>query len=502
MSIGTLQRTALATSIAAAGLLLVGCATPLQPMEMGERSSGLAGERSALTQGQQAITEALTLDEAMARALKYNLDHRLKQMEDVLAQRQLDLSRADLLPRLSVAAGYSDRSNDNASSSRNIVTGLQSLASSTSQDRSHSTVDLGLTWNVLDFGVSYYSAQQQADRILVAQERKRKAVHLVMQQVRQAYWQASGAQQLQGKITSVLEEARLALQNSKKIEQEKLAAPLDILNYQRQLLDIIRQLEAINDELAQAKPRLASLMNLEPGKPFQLATEAKMSIPSFKLSIEKMEETALLRRPELMEARYNERISLVETRKAMTKLYPGLELSVGQHHDSNSFLSNNSWRDVGLRVSWNLMNLLNASTIRSTADAQKELAKQQRLAFSMAVLTQTHVALRDYTGRVRQFELSEEINNVDQRILGHSRNAASAQALGKLQEVRASANSLMSELRLHQSYGALQGAYGQMLSTLGLDPLPTTVDSHDLPALRNAVRAMEARWATEVGQVK
>ena len=120
----------------------------------------------------------------------------------------------------------------------------------------------------------------------------------------------------------------------------------------------------------------------------------------------------------------------------------------------------------------------------------------------MAVLTQTHVALRDYTGRVRQFELSEEINNVDQRILGHSRNAASAQALGKLQEVRASANSLMSELRLHQSYGALQGAYGQMLSTLGLDPLPTTVDSHDLPALRNAMRTMEARWATEVGQVK
>jgi outer membrane protein TolC len=497
-----LVRTPLAVSLAAVFLMLAGCATPIQPIEMAERSNGLSAERSALTEGQAPITEAVSMDEAMARALKYNLDYRLKQMEDVLAQRQLDLSRADLLPRLSLAAGYSDRNNDNASFSRNIATGLQSLAPSTSQDRSHSNVDLALTWNVLDFGVSYYQSQQQADRVLVAQERKRKTVHLVMQQVRQAYWQAMSAQQLQSKIGTVLEEARKALLDSKKIEQEKLAAPLDILSYQRQLLDIIRQLEAINDELAQAKPRLAALMNLEPGKPFQLVVPGKMAVPSFKLSMEKMEETALLRRPELMEARYNDRISLIETRKAMARLYPGLELSIGQHHDSNSYLTNANWRDAGLRISWNLMNLLNASTIRDTAQAQQALAKQQRLALSMTVLTQTHVAWRDFTGKVRQYELSDEINSVDQRILGHTRNATLAQTLGKLQEVRANVNALMSELRLHQSYGSMQAAYGQILSTLGLDPIPSSIDSHDLPALRSAVSTMEARWAAEVGQNK
>ncbi len=46
----------------------------------------------------------------------------------------------------------------------------------------------------------------------------------------------------------------------------------------------------------------------------------------------------------------------------------------------------------------------------------------------------------------------------------------------------------------------MHNAYGQMLVTLGLDPLPAAIDSHDLPALRNAVNTMEARWATEVGQ--
>lgn len=481
-------------------LLLGGCAIQPHPIEMGERSAALGAERNELTAGQEALAGPVSMDEAMARALKYNLDYRLKQMEEVLARRQLDLSRADLLPQLTVAAGYNERNNENGASSRNLATGGQSLVPSTSTDKTRHTADLGLTWNVLDFGVSYFQSQQQADRILVAQERRRKTVHQVMQEVRQAYWQAAGAEKLEGKIGLVLADARRALADSRKIEQEKLLAPMEALSYQRQMLDVIRQLEAINDELSQAKPRLASLMNLEPGKQFTLVMPQDLATPTFRMPVEKMEETALLRRPELMEARYNERISVLETKKAITRLLPGIEFSVGQHYDSNSFLVNNNWRDAGLRVSWNLFNLLNAPTIRASAEAQKELARQQRLATSMAVLTQTHVALRDYTGRLRQYELSKEMDDVDQKILGQVRNAARSNAAGKLQEVRAAANGLISELRLYQSYGAMQSAYGQMLATLGLDPLPPAIDSHDLPALRAAVGSMEARWAAEVGQ--
>lgn len=489
-------------SVLITGLALTGCAITPEPIVMMERGRELSVERADLIQGQEPVLGAVTLDEAMARALKYNLDYRLKLMEEALSKRQLDLTRVDLLPRLSLGAGYMARDNENGSSSRDLATGNQSLVPSTSQEKTRLTSDLGLTWNVLDFGVSYYQSQQQADRWLVAQERRRKTVHLVTQQVRQAYWQAAGAQLLENKIGPVLSEARKALADSRQIEREKLQAPLDTLNYQRQLLDIIRQLEAINDELSQAKPRLASLMNLEPGKPYQLAVPTQLDAPLFKLAIERMEEVALLRRPELMEARYNERIGVHETRKALAKLFPGVEFSIGAHYDSNDYLVNNTWRDAGLRVSWNLMNLLNASTIRDTAEAQRDLATRQRLAVSMAVLTQTHVAYRDYAGRLRQYELSNEMDGVEQRILGHTRNATKADAQGKLQEVRAAASALMSELRLYQSYGALQGAYGQMLSTLGLDPLPQTIDSHDLGAVREAVRGMEVRWASELGAVR
>lgn len=479
-------------------VFLTGCAIQPVPIELAERKAGLASERAALFQEQEAVSGPITLDEALARAIKYNLDNRVKLMEEALAQRQLDMSSTDLLPRLTAAAGYSARDNENGSSSQDLATGRQSLVPSTSQEKQHTTADLGFAWNVLDFGVSYYQARQQADRLLVAQERRRKTVHLVIQQVRQAYWQAVGAQQLETKIGPVLAQARQALNDSRKIEAEKLQAPLETLNYQRQLLDIIRQLEAIHAELSQAKPRLASLMNLEPGKPFALVVPEKLDVPELALPMERMEEIALLNRPELMEARYNERISLAETRKAVARLLPGVELSLGAHYDSNSYLVNNTWRDLGLRVSWNLMNLLNANSILGAAEAQREVATRQRLAVSMAVLTQTHVAFLEYNGRQRQYSLSSEMDQVEQRILSQSRNATRSDAQGQLQEVRAAASALMSQLRLYQSYGALQGAYGQVLASLGMDPLPPTLASRDLGAVRQAMQGMDTRWAAEL----
>lgn len=481
-------------------LVLGGCAIHPKPLTLEQRQATLAADSQSMFAQQAPVSGPITLDEAMARALKYNLDHRVKMMEQALAQRQLDLSSFDLLPQLTAAAGYTTRDNVLASSSQDIVTGQQSLVPSTSSEKNVRRADLGLSWNVLDFGVSYYGARQQADRVLAAEQRRRKVVQLLMQQTREAYWQAVGAQKLQARIEPLLAQAEQALGDSQAIEKQGLKDPLQSLGYQRELLSLVLQLEAIRDELAQAKPKLASIMNLEPGKPFELAPPDGFAEPQLAIAPEKMEETALLNRPELIEASYNERIGLNETHKAMAKLLPGIELSVGAHYDSNDFLVNNTWRDAGLRVSWNLLNLFGARRIKAAAQAQYDLAHEQRLALNMAVLTQVHVAYIDYTSRKQQFEWTQQLNAVEQRILEHTRNATAAAAQGKLNEIRAATGALMAELKLYQSYAAYQGAYGQMVATLGLDPVPATVASHDLPTLEQAIRDTERQWSGGVAQ--
>lgn len=477
----------------AAGVL-AGCAVPTQPLSAEQRQAAVADGLSRMFQQQEPVQGPVTLDEAMARAIKYNLDHRVKLMEDAVARRQFDLSQTDLLPRLAASAGYTSRDNEQASSSRDIVTGTQSLVPSTSSDRTRHSADLTLTWNVLDFGVSYYSARQQGDRWLATQERRRKVLHLLMQQTRQAYWQAAGAQRLEDKVEPMLEQARAALADARKVEAEKLRSPLEALNYQRALLDIVRQLESVRDELAQAKPRLASVMNLAPGQRFTVAVPEQMAVPAVGLPTDKMEEAALMRRPELLEAQYNERIGVLETRKAMARLLPGLELSLGGHYDSNSYLVNDSWSEAGLRISWNLLNVFNAGALRGMAQAQLDVARQQRLALNMAVLTQVHLSHLEYLSRARQYDLTQQVHTVEERILQQTRNAASASAQGKLEEIRAATSALMAELRLFQAYGTLQGAYGQVIATLGLDPLPDSVTDHDLKTLGASVRESEQAW--------
>ncbi len=126
-------------------------------------------------------------------------------MEQALSQQQLELARYDMLPQIAMSAGYVGRSNTSASSSRSVETGRQSLEPSTSLDQNRDVADLTMVWNVLDFGVSYVSAKQRADQRWIADERKRKVVHTVIQDVRSAYWRAVAAERLLGRIDSLID---------------------------------------------------------------------------------------------------------------------------------------------------------------------------------------------------------------------------------------------------------------------------------------------------------
>src|SRR6185437_10967577 len=104
-------------------------------------------------------------------------------------------------------------------------------------------------------------------------ERRRKVVHSLMQQVRQTWWLAYGAQEVEPRIVAMQQDVAEALNDLDRIRNEKLRSPREVLVERRQLLDTERQLEGLRDELAQAKPHLAAIMNLDPSQAFTLAAE-------------------------------------------------------------------------------------------------------------------------------------------------------------------------------------------------------------------------------------
>ncbi|MCC3262628.1 hypothetical protein LLE87_31135, partial [Paenibacillus polymyxa] len=79
-------------ALIAAALALVwltGCAIKPQPFTEIDRAATASAERAKLFDQQEPVSGPITLDQAMARAVRYNLDHRLKMMEEALSQRQL-----------------------------------------------------------------------------------------------------------------------------------------------------------------------------------------------------------------------------------------------------------------------------------------------------------------------------------------------------------------------------------------------------------------------------
>ncbi len=121
---------------------------------------------------------------------------------------------------------------------------------------------------------------------------------------------------------------------------------------------------------------MASLMGLPPGTTFELVLPPpeQMTVPELSMSIEQMEQMALENRPELREERYQQRISSVETRKALLSMFPSLNLSATAYSDSNSFLVYQNWADTAARLSWDLLNLARYPAARRTAESAEAVA--------------------------------------------------------------------------------------------------------------------------------
>lgn len=480
---------------AASALVLSACAVTPEPLSQEEVSTAIQSDLGKMFADQEPISGPVTLHEAMARAIKYNLDHRLKLMEEALAADQLTSAKLDMLPGLTASAGYNGRNNFLASSSQNVVTGSQSLVSSTSQDRDVRTADLTLTWNVLDFGVSYVRAKQQADRTLIMEERRRKVLQNIIQDVRDAYWNALSADQLLSRVDPLLGRVTQALAQAREIEQRRLQPPVEALTYRRDLLDILRQLTLLRRELATAKTRLAALMNVPVGSKFELAgmgPEAR--VPDLALEPADLERLALVHRPEIREEVYQHRISRNDVRRAMLSMLPGLELSAGGGYTSNSFAYNDSWWNWGSAITGNLIDIVTGPHRIEEAETQAKVVETRRMALAMAIMSQVQVSWLDYREALSTYSTADELAAVENELLVQSRNARSTQSEGELQQIRSELRALVADLRRDLAFAGVRSALGRVFLSVGADPLPDTVQGHDVPTLAKALRDRADNW--------
>lgn len=482
-----------------AACVLSGCALSPKPMPVEEHLARAQADRQGLYDGQIPLPDKIDLSTALARALKYNFDHRMALMETALQDKQLSTATLAMLPKLAAGAGYRARSNELASSSISYETRNQSLEPSVSQDLGRYTLDLSLTWNVLDFGLSYLQAKQQADRVLTAVERRRRIVNNIVKEVHSAWWRAASAERLLPLIDPTLADAEAALARLEQVEAKGKMPPVMVLEQQKSLLQIIASLRKLKTELALAKTQLAALMNAPFGRTIAVAlpTEADEAAPALKTELAKLEELGLTLRPDLREEAYQERIDRQTIYKEYVKMIPGASVFGSFNADSNSYLINQTWFEFGGQLAITLINLVQGPFNIAAAEKQVEVDQSRRKAMTIAAVAQINIAKQQYDRALEARRDAVKAQRIEERIAKAVGGGAAQGAKSELDDIRTKTQAIAARLDADRSLAEVHTALANVYFSMGLDLYEGDVNAVEPGELAKALGKTLDDWRNE-----
>ena len=455
----------------AATTAIAACDIQPQPLTDSELMSIAQGRLTDVVgDDQEPVSGSISLYEAMARALKYNLDRQVELKEEALRSRELRLSEYDLLPDLVAQAEYTDRDNDPGSRSVNLETDSTSSTATRSSERDELDGDLTLTWDVLDFGISYNRSKQRADDVLIALEQRRAATNRVIEDTRSAYWRAVSAQRLLGQIRTLKTQGDSALGRSSELVASEEADPRTQLEFQRDLLENQQTLEQLSRDLSIAKRQLAALMNLPIGSDFTVDMPNRGQHRShLDMSRDDMILSAMINRPELREISYRQRRNEQEGPIATLEAIPGLQVFVGTNFSDNDLLENQEWVTTGARLSWNLMRLARLPERRRNIEAGGELLDTRALALTQAVATQVMVSRARYQSLHREYHAAERFRGVQRRLTQQVQREFNAGTATEQELMNERFEQLVAELRTDVAFADMQNAFANLYASMGLD---------------------------------
>jgi multidrug efflux system outer membrane protein len=466
-------------AIGVACLLVAGCAVEPQPLSQEERDRRTVSDLRLLREIEYVPTSPITLNEAIARAVSFNLERRVKEIEREISEAELETKNYDMLPALEIDAARNKTSNKLTSTDDPLVR----------------TASAGVTWNVLDLGVSYARAKQTADKTLIARENERKALQDIARNVRTAYWRAFGAQRLMDQVGTLSKNIQVAMRESREMERTGANDVAKSVAYRREIVESVREALTIQRELREARGELSKLLNIRPGVDFDLAgVSLDANMPALPMSLPEMETQAIENRPEIRVEDYNERISEWQAREALFDMLPGLKLSAAKNYSSDVFNLTPNWISTGFQLGMNIFDLFSGSSRMEEADRRGELARSQRLALTLAVMTQTHMAYIRFRNATQQMRLAREVARADRRLALLVASDTDFANTDYLEAVQVATRRLRSEADEHRARVELIAAHSDLMHSIGLDAFPPDLRVRSIAELTAEVAKVTARW--------
>jgi len=271
----------------------------------------------------------------------------------------------------------------------------------------------------------------------------------------------------------------------------------EILAYQRALLDSVSLLTQRRQDLEFAQAELRALMSLPPNQPMQLLDTPDPQLPKLGADLSQLEQIALVRRPEIQEEWYRQRVNQRDIEIAKAQLWPSVGVDFSTRYDSNQYLYNNHWQAAGIEVSINLLRLLQLPALDAAQQSQKDTDEMRRVALSMAVLTQVRIGALRYGLAMHELQFADESLGVDRNLLDYARSARKTSLGSELELIRAEGRFLLARYQREAAQATAQAAWGRLYNSVGLDVFPATIESYDVSSLAQEIEKITQTMETQ-----
>jgi hypothetical protein len=264
-----------------------------------------------------------------------------------------------------------------------------------------------------------------------------------------------------------------ALRLSRKAASDPTLDPAEFIQFQRETLNLRRELNDIFAQVAGADYRLKELAAVRQSAPLRLDGKRDLTtlrLPSTVASADVA--LALRQRPEIRQHMYDLRITDQEVDAAVLSLLPGATISQTFTSDSNSFLLHGNWLSWSTRIAANLIELARLPAKFEAIDAEKAALRQSAIATASAITMQVHlsraragVLLRTYRD-AEQFAVNQRrIHRQVQMSVKAGKTAAQALATEGIA-------ALLAEVRAILAFGELHAALAAYETSIGITPHP------------------------------
>lgn len=444
--------------------------------------------------------KVLTLVECIRTAIKNNLELKVFALEENVAKEMRTAEILGMLPELNVSNNLTGRNNTPASSSKKIGESGLTYGYSSSQDRNVNYLNVDLALSVVDFGLAFFNSQQSEDRVLLRQQRERRAAQNLTLDVVRTYFQVAAAQRAINITKKLLDDCRNRYKLIAEMGRSRQISPFRAFDETRRFIDMEKRLTNYIRSYENSCVELRSLLGYYPSANIKVDDSILDQTPDFKLpEMSLMEQIALLQRPELYEIDMQKHINILECRKTIVMMFPNVRMFVDFTNSNNSFLYHYSWWEVGIRAAYNLLKLPQHIARYRSYSAQVETEEARTYAQAIGIMAQVRIAYSNMLATKERLEIDSKVNKAYTENLEWAK--ANKQTAGELSQLELDHMKLATaetQIERYLSLGNYYVSYYRILNTLGVNNLA----EKSLQELSEELEKAKGRAAAELEKAK